>query len=123
MAGTNDVILNRDLVNAPQRLIQLVDKITLTSPNTTVLVGSLTPLPFFNRQGAVDRFNAALQGLVLAKASAGQSVVWVSMAAIVNADLADGVHPNAGGYVKMAQAWASGFLSAAGNGLIKQSSV
>ena len=113
------MILNRDLANAPKRLIQLVDKITLTSPDTTILVGSLTPLPFFNRQGAVDRFNAALQGLVLSKAAAGQRVVWVSMAAVLNADLADGVHPNVVGYAKIGQAWASSFLNAVENGLIK----
>jgi lysophospholipase L1-like esterase len=41
------------------------------------------------------------------------------MAAVLNGDLADGVHPNAVGYVKMGQAWASGFFSAVENGLLK----
>ncbi|TFK18661.1 lipolytic enzyme [Coprinopsis marcescibilis] len=115
-AGTNDMAQNRDINNAPNRLITLVDKIFTASPNATVLVASLVPLSF--GQANVDRYNTQVKTLVDGKASQGQHVVFVSMSAVTTGDLADGVHPNANGYNKMAQAWYAGWISAKQKGWI-----
>ncbi|KAG2022341.1 lipolytic enzyme [Coprinopsis cinerea AmutBmut pab1-1] len=115
-AGTNDMAQNRDLANAPNRLMALVDKILTASPNATVLVASLVPLSF--GQANVNTYNTRIQQLVEQKAAQGQHVVFVSMAAVTNSDLADGVHPNANGYQKMATAWYNGWISAKQKGWI-----
>ncbi|TFK18660.1 SGNH hydrolase [Coprinopsis marcescibilis] len=118
-AGTNDVGQNRDLANAPNRLMGLVDKIFAASPNSTVLVASLVPLPFFaDGQAKIDSFNERIQPLLEQKISLGLHVVFISMAAITNADLADGIHPNDRGYQKMADAWYAGWISAKQKGWI-----
>ena len=119
MAGTNDVAQNRDLPNAPNRLVQLIDKAFAASPNATVIVSSLVPLSI--SQANVDSYNTRIQSLIQQKITSGQHVVWVSMSALTNSDLSDGVHPSAGGYVKMGQAWYTGWVSAVQKGWIRPS--
>ncbi len=102
--GTNDITQNRDLGNAPARLAALVDKITSTSPQTEVFVATLIPVSFADSQ--VRAYNAAIPGIVSSRAAAGLRVHLVDMyRALTTADLADGVHPNATGYDKMAATW------------------
>ena len=58
---------------------------------------------------AVD--NAALPAVVKARADQGRKVTLVDAgAALTPADLADGVHPNAGGYSKLAAVWERALL-------------
>ncbi|KAF6753905.1 SGNH hydrolase-type esterase domain-containing protein [Ephemerocybe angulata] len=124
LAGTNDVARKLDLANAPARVLSLVDRIHALLPHATVLVGSIPPLPFIDRQNVgVGHFNDVLQNLVQARIAANgngtaNKVGWVSMEEIGVEDLADGVHPNAGGYVKMGRAWASAMEDAIGKGLV-----
>ncbi|RXW18124.1 hypothetical protein EST38_g7732 [Candolleomyces aberdarensis] len=115
MAGTNDMI-GQDVANAPTRFTQLIDKIFTGSPDATVFVASLIPLSF--SQSNVDQYNSRIQSLVQQRISSGQKLVWVSMASVTNSDLADGVHPNAGGYVKMGQAWYNGWVGARQRGWV-----
>jgi lysophospholipase L1-like esterase len=115
MAGTNDMI-GQDVSNAPTRFMQLIDKIFTASPDATVFVASLIPLSF--SQANVDQYNTRIQTLVQQRITSGQKLVWVSMASVTNSDLADGVHPNAGGYVKMGQAWYNGWVSARQRGWV-----
>jgi hypothetical protein len=62
--------------------------------------------PFPAADAQVRAFNAALPAIVAGKANAGRRVHLVDMySALTSADLADGVHPNAGGYRKMADVW------------------
>ncbi|KAF6754018.1 lipolytic enzyme [Ephemerocybe angulata] len=117
MAGTNDVAQNQDLNNAPTRLTTLVDKIFTASPNATVLVASIPPLSI--AQANVNSYNTRLEAAIQAKISAGQHVVWVSMSALTNSDLSDGVHPSAAGYIKMGVAWHAGWVSAKAKGWIR----
>jgi len=105
--GTNDIAQNRDLANAPARLSALVDKITNTAPDAEVFVATL--VPFSGQDARVRAFNSAIPGMVQSKVSAGRRVHLVDMfGALTTADLADGVHPNAGGYNKMAGVWFRG---------------
>jgi lysophospholipase L1-like esterase len=112
--GTNDISQNYDLPNAPNRLSALIDHITNTLPSAEVFVAQIIPLSYDTTQ--LRAYNAAIPGIVQSKVSAGKHVHLVDMYdALTTADLADGVHPNAGGYDKMAAVWYSALLSVPGS--------
>ena len=112
--GTNDIAQNTDLPNAPARLGTLIDRITTGAPDADVFVATIVPLPF--AQARVDRYNDAIPALVRARADAGKRVHLVEMRnALTAADLADGVHPNATGYDKMAAVWFDALRSVPGS--------
>ncbi|GAA3454642.1 SGNH/GDSL hydrolase family protein [Dactylosporangium matsuzakiense] len=106
-AGTNDMIQNHDVVDAPARLSALIDQILRGAPAATVMVSTLVP----NRDSAVDArvtaFNAKVPGIVQAKAAAGQRVRLVDLhAGLTLADIgSDGIHPTDDGYSKLADTW------------------
>jgi lysophospholipase L1-like esterase len=100
--GTNDMFSQS--AGAPQRLSTLIDKITNTAPDAEVFVASIIRLNGADSQ--VRTYNAAIPGIVQSKVNAGKRVHFVDMYPALGAgDLADGVHPNAGGYGKMATVW------------------
>ncbi|MCG5463358.1 cellulose binding domain-containing protein [Micromonospora sp. MED01] len=100
--GTNDMY--GDTSGAPSRLATLVDRITNTAPNADVFVATIIPKSGADNQ--VRGYNAAIPGIVQSRAAAGKRVHLVDMyRALTLSDLADGVHPNATGYRKMAAAW------------------
>jgi lysophospholipase L1-like esterase len=114
--GTNDIIQNDDLPNAPARLSTLIDHITATAPDAEVFVAQIIPLGNASLETQVRTFNAAIPGIVSSKAAAGKHVHLVDMhSALTATDLADGVHPNAGGYDKMAAVWFSALQSVPGS--------
>jgi lysophospholipase L1-like esterase len=100
--GTNDMY--GDTSGAPSRLGTLLDHITAAAPNADVFVATI--ITSTGRDGVIRAFNAAVPGLVQARANAGKHVHLVDMySALSTSDLADGIHPNAGGYQKMANVW------------------
>ncbi len=104
--GTNDVLQNFDVANAPNRLSTLIDHITTTVPTAEVFVAQIIPISNSGQDATARNFNAAIPGIVQSKVNAGKHVHVVDLhSALTTADLADGVHPNAGGYDKMAAAW------------------
>ncbi|MBB5868772.1 lysophospholipase L1-like esterase [Allocatelliglobosispora scoriae] len=105
--GTNDMNQNYQVATAPDRLGALIDQITTQLPQATVLVASIVPALDAAIQARINTFNAAVPGLVSARANAGKKVRFVNMATLGNADLADTLHPNDAGYAKMASIWAS----------------
>jgi lysophospholipase L1-like esterase len=110
--GTNDMI--RNMGGAPARLSGLLDRITDHSPDTKVFVSTIIPLS--SADSAVRTFNAAIPSMVQGKVNAGKKVYLVDMySALTGSDLADGVHPNAGGYSKMAARWYNALLSVPGS--------
>ncbi|MGW7599268.1 SGNH/GDSL hydrolase family protein [Streptomyces antimycoticus] len=111
--GTND-IYGSDPAGAPARLSTLIDHITAQAPNAELFVATITPLGFLD--STVRAYNAAIPGIVQSKVNAGKRVHLVDMyKALTPADLADGVHPNAGGYDKMADVWWRALLSVPGS--------
>ncbi|HEU5428821.1 MAG TPA: cellulose binding domain-containing protein [Actinocrinis sp.] len=112
--GTNDISQNYDLPNAPNRLSALIDHITNTLPSAEVFVAQIIPLSYDATQ--LRAFNAAIPGIVQSKVAAGKHVHLVDQYdALTTADLADGVHPNAAGYDKMAAVWYQALLSVPGS--------
>jgi lysophospholipase L1-like esterase len=106
MIGTNDVLQEQEVAAAPARLGALLDRITAALPRARVLVATLPPLGKPAWQTQVDAFNRALPAIVQGRARAGKRVQLVDVArGMTAADLADGVHPNDGGYAKLAAAW------------------
>jgi lysophospholipase L1-like esterase len=119
MAGTNDMVQNYQESTAPARLSALVDQIVADDPTATVLVANLTVGTNANIAAGEPAFNATVPGMVQAKQSAGKHVEFVDMSALTAADLApDGIHPNDGGYQKMADAFNAGLQRAASAGWI-----
>lgn len=100
--GTND--FRGDIAGAPDRLGKLIDHVVADAPNALVVVSSVIPFP--SGGNAVGTFNGKIPGVVKARADAGKHVIYVDMfTALTSSDLSDGVHPNEGGYEKMAVVW------------------
>ena len=114
--GTNDVLQNFNLAGAPGRLSTLIDHITATVPVAEVFVATIIPLANAGAEANVRTYNAAIPGIVQSKVNAGRHVHLVDMhSALTTADLADGVHPNATGYEKMAATWFTALRSVPGS--------
>ncbi|SDR21859.1 cellulose binding domain-containing protein [Thermostaphylospora chromogena] len=110
--GTNDMYQNPN--GAATRLATLIDRITTTAPDAELFVATIIPLA--GADATVRAFNSAIPGIVQSRADAGRRVHLVDMySALTLADLADGVHPNAGGYSKMATVWYNALLSVPGS--------
>jgi lysophospholipase L1-like esterase/RNase P/RNase MRP subunit p29 len=109
MIGTNDVNGNVNMSQAPQRLSNLIDTITQTLTNTDLFVASIIPINTDpGSQQRADAYNQEIPGIVQQKQNSGQKVHYVNMSSVVTyADLSDGIHPNAAGYDKIANAWAA----------------
>lgn len=107
MVGTNDVLQNYDLENAPARLDHLVTDI-LTAGVKYVFVSSILPLsdPDLNQKANV--YNSAISDLMLTRQHNGEHIIWVDQdgdSGVTPSDLGDGIHPNAPGYGKVADLW------------------
>ena len=112
MIGTNDVNGNIDLANAPNRLGALLDKIIADAPNALLAVAQIIPTTNAGTNMRVVPYNAAIPGLVQARAMAGKHVILVDMFTPFNttpnfatALMNDNLHPKDAGYVVMAQTW------------------
>jgi lysophospholipase L1-like esterase len=111
--GTNDMNQNYDVANAPARLSALIDHIRTLAPTVELFVAQITPVADATVEARVRTFNAAVPGIVAQKGPMTHVVDLHS--AITTADLADGLHPNAGGYDKMAAAWFAALQSVPGS--------
>ncbi|NJK35781.1 MAG: SGNH hydrolase [Oscillatoriales cyanobacterium SM2_2_1] len=103
LIGTNDVLRNDAVAQAPQRLENLINTMAQQSPRAILLVGTLPPIvhPQINRR--VQDFNRQLPGIVQRQRQRGRAVHLVDLyPALTTEDLADGVHPNIRGHQKMA---------------------
>jgi len=98
--GTNDMYMTPS--GADTRLGTLIDHIVADAPNALVVVATIIPLP--SATGPVKTFNDAVPGIVQQRANAGKHVILVDQFKGFNmSDLSsDNVHPNEGGYEKMA---------------------
>jgi hypothetical protein len=93
LAGTNDINNDDDIDNAPARLMAVVDDITNTLPNATVLVGTIPLNGDATKEGWSDTFNYNIIQMLLRRASDGARVMPVPMESLGPEDMADGLHP------------------------------
>lgn len=116
--GTNDMLQNYDLANAPARLSALVDQILRAAPAATVVVSTLVPNPDATVESRVRAYNAQLRDIVQAKAAAGRKVRLADLHAnLTLADIgSDRIHPTDGGYRKLADVWYSALQPVLGAG-------
>lgn len=107
--GTNDLDQNYHISEAPARLSTLVDHILANAPGVELFVAQIIPEADPALAARVKAYNAALPAVLQGK---GPHVHLVDMhGALTTADLADGVHPTAAGYAKMAAVWYSALQS------------
>ena len=112
MIGTNDINGNINVANAPMRLGQLIDEIITDAPAALVVVATIIPIGAPNADQRTQAYNAAIPGLVNARASAGKHVVLIDAYAAFAKDpnyqttlKADGLHPNDAGYAILGQSF------------------
>lgn len=120
MIGINDIGTGYQVDTAAARLDLLVNRLFGYFPNTRILVASLPDAQQVNsyRHGAtndiavgVSNYNAGMLSVVADHRAMGRKIERVDMhSKITLADLADGLHPNAGGYVKMGNVWADAIV-------------
>lgn len=109
--GTNDLGDDNSIAGAPERLRNLINRITTKAPNAKLYVASIIPLNDLAKNRRVFAYNATIPGVVGSFASAGKNVFFVDMNPVVPlAELPDNVHPSYGGYSKMAARWYSAIL-------------
>ncbi len=104
--GTNDSGAS-DFSNRVDRLDDFVAKIATNRPNANIVVTTLLKRSDTARYAAITNFfNPYVEGKVLAQQALGRKVHFLDMHAYLElTDMYDGLHPNAGGYAKMAAAW------------------
>jgi lysophospholipase L1-like esterase len=107
--GTNDIIQNRDLANAPARLSALIDKIRANAPLAERFVATLIPSADADREKKTTAYNSELRGVVARKGPLTHLVDEHS--AVPPSALTDGTHPSAAGYDAMATAWHASLAS------------
>jgi lysophospholipase L1-like esterase/nitrous oxidase accessory protein NosD len=103
--GTNDVLQAYDLAAAPNRLATLIDRMLGAVPYLELFVATIGPLADSTRESNAAAYNAGLRSIVAGRGSTGRVHLVEMRAALTIADLADGVHPTAAGYAKMAGVW------------------
>ncbi|MEV0973560.1 FG-GAP-like repeat-containing protein [Microtetraspora glauca] len=117
-AGTNDMNQNYAVETAPQRLVQLVERILALSPGVTVLVATLVPSTKPDVGPRIQEYNRRITPLIQQLRDQGKRVRLVDMSAVTTADLYDQLHPNDTGYRKMGEAFTRAVTQAAADGLI-----
>jgi hypothetical protein len=111
--GTNDASQGRTAAQMQSLLQSLLTTIRTNRPNAQVIVTSLILRTDDPDLEATQRtYNSGIPAIVGAQ---GGNFHFLDMHAVLNAgDLIDGVHPNQGGYDKMANAWVGALHTVAG---------
>ncbi|HEY3761182.1 MAG TPA: SGNH/GDSL hydrolase family protein [Verrucomicrobiae bacterium] len=121
LIGINDLNTGYKIDTAPERLDRLIDCLFGYYPHARILIATLPDADPNNthRHGAtndltasITNYNAGIVSTVAKHKGMGQHIVLVDMhAELTQADLADGLHPSAEGYVKMGNAWADAIVA------------
>jgi lysophospholipase L1-like esterase len=111
-AGTNDTRQNYKLSEAPARLHALVDQVVADVPDAVVVFSTLQPSGDAAINVKVDQFNAQLPAIARAETAAGHRVYLADLNSAMTVDDIgpDGIHPNDGGYTKIAKVWSDTLL-------------
>ena len=106
MIGTNDIISQYDLANAPARLDTMIRKILNSTP-AHLIVSTITPTPLPISNGRIQTFNAAIPAIVDSFKAQGKNISFIDINAMLgDSDIsADFYHPNSQGYEKIGTGW------------------
>lgn len=108
-AGTNDIIRNLDVANAPTRLSNLISQLVTACPDAAILVAKIIRAADTNTEARIEAYNVQVEELVRNLAGTGKKVALLDQyGALAVSDLKDGVHPTDAGYDKMARIWLKG---------------
>ncbi|KAH7104328.1 lipolytic enzyme [Auriculariales sp. MPI-PUGE-AT-0066] len=107
LVGTNDMLRQVDLAGAPDRLYKLIEDVINWEWLTLVAVATLPPSPDAGVNDRINSYNSAIRDVVQRFNDQGRWVVLAEVnAALTTGDLGpDGIHPNDGGYERMAKAF------------------
>jgi len=101
-AGTNDMWAGA--AGAQNRLGTLIDEITTRAPNALVVISNIIPWP--QMASAVSQYNAQIPNVVEQRRLQGKNVLFIDQfTGFPSSELADGIHPNTQGYVRMGAKW------------------
>ncbi|HRX84482.1 MAG TPA: GDSL-type esterase/lipase family protein, partial [Phycisphaerae bacterium] len=111
--GTNDISGGESAAGITAEVEQILDNIDAYEASHDVLITVILARivnrsnPFDARGLETTAYNEALQALADARIAAGDRIIVVDQepALTYPADMADAVHPNDGGYLKMAAVW------------------
>jgi len=114
MLGTNDIDINADVANAPNRIKLLVDTIFAQvgpgDPDPAIFVAQITPNTgsAAERQRVID-FNTALPAVIATLQGEGKDVTLVDQFTLINANtgdlMRDSLHTNSAGNDVLASQW------------------
>ena len=131
MFGTNDAGRGGDKASVRgARLFSIVEDIWAKAPGARIILAKIPPFAERNRAKPVPGYASVaawveedngLIGIRIPELQGqGKKISAVDMsAALTLGDLADGVHPNPGGYAKMAQAWYEGIVAVTTDGKLR----
>ena len=119
MIGTNDFGGHFDYKNILYRLSGLLDDLAEKQPSAKIIVSTLTPrTEDWDENYLKPYYNNGLPALVAEHQAKGQNITMIDLYSALNrgtpaagGDFPDELHPNEGGYRKMAQAWFDGIQS------------
>lgn len=108
LIGTNDFAGNNDVVNARNRLENLIVHVATLRPHAKIIVANLLlryDLPEADQQ-IQQLYNPYIPGIVDHQVSLGRQVSFVDMrSSCTPSDFVDGLHPTVTGYNKMGEKW------------------
>jgi lysophospholipase L1-like esterase len=107
--GTNDISQDQSVGSTVTEVNEILDRIDAKSTATVVFLARIINRndTVVSRITATTDYNDSLQALANARIATGDLIFVVDQESALNypADIADRVHPNDGGYGKMAQRW------------------
>jgi hypothetical protein len=112
--GTNNMF-GGGVANATAAMNKLLDDIYAAAPNVWIILTQIGPITRDANDADVRAFDASLVTIVDARAKQGRHIAQVDVYhALTGADLADGIHPNSSGYVKIANVFYPAVIAALG---------
>ncbi|KAI1501367.1 SGNH hydrolase-type esterase domain-containing protein [Biscogniauxia marginata] len=117
-AGTVNLVLNKNVTTAPERLGALIDFITAHNPDALLVVSQLIPYHNETVNSMVNTYNAQIPGVVAARARERKRLVLASMEGVTVDLLPDGVHPAGLGSSVMARRFYEAIVEADRRGLV-----